>query len=130
MPTGVRELLLVGSGGALGSVARYLVSGWVQRAFGPVQGFPLGTLVVNVTGSLLIGLLAGLVLFRHLPGAGARLFLVVGLLGGYTTFSAFSLETVVLLRAGQVSAALLNVALQVGLGLAATAVALLVWRTS
>ncbi|MBM4220530.1 MAG: fluoride efflux transporter CrcB, partial [Gammaproteobacteria bacterium] len=80
---------------------------------------PIGTLTVNVTGSLLIGLFAGLVEYRELFGTGARLLLVVGVLGGYTTFSAFSLETLTLLRSGQSLLALTNVLLQLSLGIAA-----------
>jgi len=99
------------------------VSGLAQRVLVPGTGalaaFPAGTLVVNVTGSLLIGLLAGLAESRALLGPEARLLLVTGLLGGYTTFSAFSLETLLLLRAGQTATALATVALQVVLGVAA-----------
>jgi len=113
----------VASGGAVGSVLRYLVSGFAQRAFVPGAGalaaFPAGTLVVNVTGSLLIGVLAGLAESRALLGPEARLLLVTGLLGGYTTFSAFSLETLLLLRSGQTATAFASVGLQVLLGLAA-----------
>ena len=119
----VREFLLVASGGAFGSVVRYAVSGAAQRWLVPGAGvfgsFPAGTLVVNVSGSLLIGLVAGLAESRALLGAEARLLLVTGILGGYTTFSAFSLETLLLLRAGQTTTALTSVALQVGLGVAA-----------
>ncbi len=114
---GVRELLLIGAGGAAGSICRYLVSHWAQRLM-PLA-FPLGTLVVNVSGSLLIGLIAGLAGPRELIGAAPRLFLVVGLLGGFTTFSAFSLETVMLVREGQAVSAVLNAFLQVGLSIAA-----------
>ncbi len=110
----VRELLLVGAGGAVGSALRYAVSGAAAMA-----AFPAGTLVVNVTGSLLIGLVAGLAESRSLFSAEAWLFLVTGVLGGYTTFSAFSLETLLLLRGGQTTTALTSVALQVGLGVAA-----------
>lgn len=110
------------TGGAVGSVLRYLVSGASQRWWVPTTGalasFPVGTVVVNVTGSLLIGLIAGLAESRALFGPDARLLLVTGLLGGYTTFSAFSLETLVLLRAGQTAMAFATVALQVLLGLA------------
>jgi len=113
----------VASGGAVGSVLRYVVSGLAQRALVPAAGaaaaFPVGTLVVNVSGSLLIGLLAGLAEAKSLLGPDARLLLVTGLLGGYTTFSAFSLETLVLLRAGQTVAAFASVGLQVLLGVAA-----------
>lgn len=113
-----RELLLVAGGGAAGSVLRYLVSDTVQRLY---PALPIGTLAVNVSGSLLIGLFAGLVEYRELFGPGARLLLVVGVLGGYTTFSAFSLETLSLLRSGQSLLALLNVLLQLSLGVAAAA---------
>ena len=119
----IRELFLVASGGAVGSTLRYAVSGAAQRLFasgvGSVASFPAGTLVVNVTGSLLIGLVAGLAESRALLSAEARLLLVTGVLGGYTTFSAFSLETLLLLRAGQTTTALTSVALQVLLGVAA-----------
>ncbi len=118
-----RELLLVATGGALGSVARYAVSGVAERLLVPGAGsfasFPAGTLVVNVSGSLLIGLVAGLAESRAMLGAEARLLLVTGILGGYTTFSAFSIETLLLLRAGQTTTAVTSVALQVGLGVAA-----------
>ena len=113
-----RDLLLVASGGAFGSALRYLVSDRVHHLF-PAVMLPIGTFAVNATGSLLIGLFAGLVEYRELFGSGARLLLVVGLLGGYTTFSAFSLETLVLLRSGQAMTALINVFLQVTVGVAA-----------
>ena len=119
----VRDLLLVAGGGAAGSVLRYLVSGVAQRMLVPGAGtlatFPTGTLVVNVTGSLLIGLLAGLAESCAVFGPEVRLLLVTGFLGGYTTFSAFSLETLLLLRAGQTATAFAAVGLQVLLGVAA-----------
>jgi fluoride exporter len=119
----VRDLLLVAGGGAAGSVLRYLVSGVAQRMLVPGSGtlatLPAGTLVVNVTGSLLIGLLAGLAESRAVFGPEVRLLLVTGFLGGYTTFSAFSLETLLLLRAGQTATAFAAVGLQVLLGVAA-----------
>ena len=100
----MRPLLLVAVGGACGSVARWLLSGWVQR-LNPVSGFPWGTIVVNGTGSLAIGLVLGLSLERALVPPNARLFLVTGVLGGFTTFSAFSWEALALLRNGQWPAA-------------------------
>lgn len=119
----MRDLLLVAAGGAVGSVLRFLVSGAVQRGIAPAAGvaasFPAGTLAVNVTGSLLIGLVAGLAEARALLGPEARLLLVTGVLGGYTTFSAFSLETLLLARAGAAGMAMLTVASQVLLGIAA-----------
>ncbi len=111
----------------MGSALRYAVSGAAERLFASAVGsgaasiasFPAGTLMVNVTGSLLIGLVAGLSESRELLSAEVRLLLVTGVLGGYTTFSAFSLETLLLLRAGQMATALTSVALQVLLGVAA-----------
>ena len=104
-------VLWVALGGALGSVARYAFSGVAVRWLG--AEFPYGTLFVNVTGSFTIGLLAALVAAdgRPLLGADARAFLLVGVLGGFTTFSSFSLETLELARGGALGAAGANVAL-------------------
>jgi CrcB protein len=85
------NLMLVGAGGAAGAVARYLLAGWTLRALGP--GWPYGTFAANVVGGLLMGLLAGWL--AHRGGEEQeqlRLLLAVGVLGGFTTFSAFSLE--------------------------------------
>jgi CrcB protein len=117
---GWRELLLVAVGGGVGSALRYVVTNAVPRATS-LPGWPLGTLAVNVSGSLLIGFIAGLVFTRQVPGEGLRLLLVTGVLGGYTTFSAFSLENLVLMRDGEVMVALANALVQVTLGLAAAA---------
>ena len=111
-------LLWVGAGGFVGAILRYLLGGWVQRLT-PMAGFPTGTLAVNVLGCLAIGLVAGLVELRHGLGPGVRLFLLVGLLGGFTTFSSFAWETLDLARASALTPALANVALQIVLGLAA-----------
>jgi fluoride exporter len=112
-------VLWVALGGALGSVARYALSGIAVRSLG--AAFPYGTLFVNVTGSFAIGLLAALVAADGRPqlGADARAFLLVGVLGGFTTFSSFSLETLNLARSGALAPALLNVAGSVVLCLAA-----------
>lgn len=111
------NLLLVGAGGALGAVARYLVSGLVQsRAGGP---FPWGTLAVNVSGCLVMGLLAGFAEARGLMSPAARAFLVIGGLGGYTSFSAFGNETIGLALERDVIGASLNVGLSVVLGIGA-----------
>ena len=103
-------VLWVALGGALGSVARYALSGIAVRWLG--AGFPYGTLFVNMTGSFTIGLLAALVAADGRPslGADARAFLLVGVLGGFTTFSSFSLETLNLARSGALAPAMLNVA--------------------
>jgi CrcB protein len=114
----MRDLLLVGSGGFLGSVCRYYLGGIVMRSAGAPR-FPVGTATVNITGCLLIGLLAGLAETAHLLTPPARLFLLTGFLGGYTTFSAFAYETYFLGREQAWSLAVVNVGLQVSLGLAA-----------
>lgn len=92
------------AGGALGSVLRWVVSAGVQRWSGAT--FPWGTLAVNAAGSLSVGILAGLGVSRATLSPDARLFLMPGLLGGFTTFSAFSLETAGLLRDQQWGGAL------------------------
>jgi CrcB protein len=111
-------VLLVGAGGLIGSVTRYQVGVWVQSVSGN-STIPYGTLTVNVVGCLLIGLVAGLAETRQFLGEGTRALVVVGLLGGFTTFSAFGYETIAMLRDGHVVAAGANVGLQVALGLAA-----------
>jgi len=107
--------LWVALGGALGSAARYACSTGAARWLG--AGFPYGTLFVNVAGSFAIGLLAALVAAdgRPLLGSDARAFVLVGVLGGFTTFSSFSLETLELARSGAVGAAAANVALSIAL---------------
>ena len=103
--------LWVALGGALGSVARYAVALGAARWLG--AAFPWGTLIVNVTGSFAIGLLAALVAADGRPALGndARAFVIVGILGGFTTFSAFSLETLTLARSGALGAAAANAGL-------------------
>ena len=112
------KTLLVGCGGFLGAIARYLLGGAVHRLVqAPV--FPFGTLVVNVSGCLAIGFLGGLADERGALSPEARVFLLIGVLGGYTTFSSFGYETFQLLRDGEMLPALANVLLQVVIGLAA-----------
>lgn len=103
----MRTLLSVCLGGALGSGARYALSTWAAR-IGP-PGYPTGTLVVNVIGSFLIGVVMHLSLKSTLISEEARLFLVAGVFGGFTTFSSFSYETVALTQQGSYGLALLNV---------------------
>lgn len=100
------KVLLVGLGGFLGSVARYLVSGYVQDRAGEL--FPFGTLAVNVIGCFVIGGLSELAEARAFLSPEARALVVVGVLGGFTTFSTFGNETVNLLRDGEWMFALLN----------------------
>ncbi|MCP4964316.1 MAG: fluoride efflux transporter CrcB [bacterium] len=115
----VKDVLWVGAGGAVGSALRYLV--W--RAVGTSGGFPWATLFVNITGSFVLGLLAGLYAGR--VGPTMRLALFFGLLGGYTTFSTFTSETVVLARTGSAALAFGNVAVSVVVGVAAAFIGVL-----
>jgi fluoride exporter len=114
----LNTIIWVGAGGFLGSVLRYFVSGAVQQLSGSLN-FPYGTLAVNVIGCLLIGFLSQLVEMRGVLNAEARLLIMTGLLGGFTTFSTWSNETMTLLRDGQVGLALVNVGGSVALGLLA-----------
>lgn len=108
----------VGLGGFLGSVLRYWISGAVY-AFTPAPRFPWGTLAVNVLGCFAIGWIGGLAESRGVLSAPGRLFLLVGVLGGFTTFSTFGYETLALLREQAMGRAALNAVLQMGLGLGA-----------
>ena len=104
-------------GGATGSLARYVAGGAIMTRFG--GRFPLGTLLVNVTGSFLVGLMMTLLTERIQPHPYWRLLLVVGFLGGYTTFSSFEYETYSAVRAGGPWIGLINVVASVVLGYAA-----------
>lgn len=107
----------VGSGGFLGALARYGLSGWVYRQV-PQTTFPHGTLVVNLVGCLAIGILAGLAESRQLFGPEIRTFALIGVLGGFTTFSTFGYETFALIRDDEYLRAAANVGAHVILGLA------------
>jgi CrcB protein len=123
------KLLLVFLGSGLGGAARYGVNVWSLKAFGPQ--FPAGTLIVNVVGGLAMGLIAGWLAFRApVPWSqDLRLFLTTGILGGFTTFSAYSLDAVTLIERGDYGAAALYVVLSVVLSIAAVAVGLAVIRS-
>ena len=121
------QLGLVAFGGALGAACRHLVNLAALRLLGPA--FPAGTLVVNVVGGLLMGLLAGwLALKYESDGQALRLFLATGILGGFTTFSAFSLDAVLLWERGDVLASLAYVLASVVLSIAALLLGLFVMR--
>lgn len=111
------DILLVGVGGSLGAMARYGLSGLVQKHAG--GSFPWGTLAVNFVGCLAIGVVLHYVEDRGLLGHQARLFAAVGVIGGFTTFSAFGCETLQLLRDGRFGAACLYMGATVALGLLA-----------
>jgi len=113
----LKQLLLIGTGGFIGSVARYLVSRLNTRI--DWLSIPLGTLAVNVVGSLLIGFLIGISEKSPVLTVEWRMFLMVGLCGGFTTFSSFSGENLVLLKNGQILPLLLYTGLSIFLGFAA-----------
>lgn len=110
------NVLLVAVGGAIGAAVRYLIGAWVMARLGP--DFPWGTFIINVSGTFLIGVVLALVQGGVLP-SGARLFVAVGILGGYTTFSTYGYETMGLISDGDLRGALLNALGQVLAGLAA-----------
>ncbi len=111
------RILLIAAGGGLGSVLRYLIAGWGQRL--TAGSFPVGTLIVNVAGCLVIGFLNAMFNGPLLIRQDYRMALTIGLLGGFTTFSAFAWETYSLGNDGQGLSALINVLLSVTLGLGA-----------
>lgn len=117
----VARFLLICLGGAVGTGARYMLSVWVARKFG--AGFPLGTLLVNVIGSFLLGLLMQLSLSTQAISADARLIVGTGILGGFTTYSTFNYETLALIREETWGLAALNAAATFIVCLAAAALA-------
>jgi CrcB protein len=114
------NLLVIAAGGALGSAARYLLSQFVQRTAGTL--FPLGTFAVNLVGCIVFGAIAGAAEQRVALSPQLRAFLLVGILGGFTTFSSYAFESYALIRDGQFLAASLNIAGQVVTGLLGLAI--------
>lgn len=119
----MKAILLVGIGGMIGSVARYKAGGWVLHLTS-LEKFPYSTFAVNIAGCLAAGVLAGLVEKYEWFSADTRIFLFTGLLGGFTTFSAFGLDALYLLRRGEMLTAISYASLSVVLGLAAAWVGL------
>lgn len=117
-PFTLTDALAVGAGGFIGSVLRYVTSVSVQRAAGG-STFPLGTMTVNIIGCFAIGLLMALARDRGLFSSHLRLFLTVGILGGFTTFSSFAYESTELLSGGGYWRFALNITLSIAGGLAA-----------
>ena len=111
------QVILIAAGGALGSVCRYLLATAVQRYSSPF--FPYGTFVVNVLGCLLFGVIMGAARQRFVLGPSERAFLLIGILGGFTTFSTFTYETFALLQDGEFVRAFANAAGQLVCGLVA-----------
>lgn len=123
------KTLLVFLGSGIGGAARYGVNVWSLKAFG--AHFPAGTFIVNIVGGLVMGLIAGWLAFRAEAAwtQELRLFLTTGILGGFTTFSAFSLDAVVLAERGDYGLAALYVVASVVLAVAALAIGLAVVRS-
>ena len=117
---------LVFLGGGIGATARYGLQGVVYRITG--AGFPYGTLVVNVLGSLLIGFLMSFFEERFIVNPSLRVFLTIGILGGFTTFSSFSYESIAMLRDGSYVAALANITFSVFVCLGATWLGIIVGK--
>ena len=122
------QILLVGIGGFAGSVFRYTLSLWMSDRVASSSSFPLGTFTVNVIGCFIIGLLAGLLIISGEISEKARLFVVVGFLGGFTTFSAFSFESLNLLRSGHSITALTYMLLTLVITLLVTCLGYIIGR--
>ncbi|MFK5984847.1 MAG: fluoride efflux transporter CrcB [Pseudomonadota bacterium] len=114
----MKELLIIAGGGAVGAMFRYVLSNSIYSLFG--RAFPYGTLGVNFIGSFFIGVFFVLLSEKMTMGSDVRSFILIGLLGAFTTFSTFSLETLLLIQQGQLTKALLNIILSVLLCLFAT----------
>jgi len=114
----LQNIIFVGFGGFIGSVLRYLVSGWIHHIFN-TDSFPIGTAIVNIIGCLIIGLLGGWAEHLQAFNSHTRLFLFLGLLGGFTTFSAFGYETIALLRDKEILLTFVNVGMHLLLGFGA-----------
>ncbi len=121
----MKEAILIGVGGFLGANARYWVGGWVVARLGST--FPYGTLIINVSGSFVLGLLMGGAEVGTV-GPAARLAFAVGFLGAYTTFSTFTYETMRLIETGSLLLATANVAASVAVGMAGAFAGLLIGR--
>jgi CrcB protein len=103
----VTRILWVGFGGFCGAIARYLLGGWIAARFGPQ--FPWGTLVINLSGSFILGVVATLLAERLVAPPQVRLFIAIGFLGAYTTFSTFTYETLALWENGSYLRAAANI---------------------
>jgi CrcB protein len=122
----MQNYVLVFLGGGLGAAARYWLSGWVP---GKIESdLPLGTLAVNILGCFLIGLLMSAFEERFLTQPSLRVFLTVGILGGFTTFSTFSFETVALIRDGEVLFATMNILVSIVTCIGGTAMGMYIGR--
>lgn len=120
------QAFLVAAGGALGSLLRYFLGQWSLRLWGP--NFPWGTLIVNVAGCFVIGVFAEMIARRFNASVELRLLLITGFLGGFTTFSAFSLDAISLFERGEAVLGGVYIAASVGLSMAAVVAGLALMR--
>lgn len=111
----LKSILLIGLGGGVGSIFRFLVSHYTKKIWN--GEFPLGTFLVNISGCFLIGILAGYLLKSENSGTDLRMLLVVGFCGGYTTFSAFALENLELINSGKITITLFYALASIILGI-------------
>ena len=122
----IKTLLLVGTGGFLGSISRFLLSKFMQSSF--PSAFPYGTFTVNIAGCLFIGLIFGISERSSVLTSGWKFFLAVGFCGGFTTFSTFANENLALLRDGEFYYFFLYTGLSIVIGLAATFLGVIITR--
>lgn len=108
-------VLVVGCGGFIGASARYLISLWATKGIGPQ--FPFGTLIVNILGAIIIGFVTEMSLRTNVISPTTKTFITTGMMGGLTTFSSFSLETITILSHGQIGLGTLNIGLNLILSL-------------
>lgn len=123
----IKTLLLIGSGGFIGSVSRFLASRFMQNHF--PSAFPFGTFFVNITGCFLVGLFYGLSERGTLFSAGWKMFLTVGFCGGFTTFSTFANENLAMLRDGDFFHFMIYTASSILLGIGATFLGVVITKT-
>jgi CrcB protein len=120
------KVILVGVGGFIGANVRYWLSAWIDQNFG--LRFPLGTFIINLTGSLILGFVATLAVERALIDPRWRLAIAVGFVGAYTTFSTFTYESIKLIESGSYGLAALNVVASAILGLIGAAIGMVLAR--
>jgi CrcB protein len=122
----IKTLLLIGTGGFLGSISRFLASRFIQNIF--PSAFPFGTFLVNISGCFLIGLIYGFSEKSSLVSSEWKMFLAVGFCGGFTTFSTFANENLALLRDGEFLHFLMYTGLSVILGITATFIGVIITK--
>tara|TARA_B100001750_G_C15513098_1_gene605046 strand:- start:904 stop:1299 length:396 start_codon:yes stop_codon:yes gene_type:complete len=120
-------IILVGIGGFIGATLRYLVGNWIQNLSGNPE-FPYGTLLVNLIGCLIIGFVIAISETQDNISQEIQIFLTVGVLGGFTTFSAFGIDTVNFIRNGDLHLGAINIVLQLTLGILAAWLGLVTWK--